>query len=175
MMIVQFAILTISDRSSKGIRVDQSGPALSSDIQNTGWRVMATTLVPDEYEDIRNALIQWCLNDEIHVILTTGGTGFAMRDITPEVTKAVIEKETPGLPEAMRNAGMTITPYSMLSRSVAGIRGKTLIINLPGSPKAALENFAVIKPVLVHAVELIRGDPHAEQGHLSTGRKGGPF
>ena len=168
-MKIGFAVLTVSDRSSQGLRTDLSGPKLKELITNAGWDIVESAVVPDEYEQIQTNLLQWCENPLIDIILSTGGTGFAPRDITPEATKALVEREAPGLCEAMRIASMKITPYAMLSRSFAGIRGQTLIINLPGSPKAVEENFLVIQDVFPHAVSLLREDPHAEQDHERNG------
>ncbi len=162
---LRFAILTVSDRSFSGIRADLSGPVLVSAVINAGWQITKTEIVPDDFGRIRNSLLLWCEENIADIILTTGGTGFSPRDITPEVTKSIVERETPGLCEAMRNASIAITPNAMLSRAAAGIRGTTLIVNLPGSPKGAVENFNVIKPVLHHAIELLWDDPSAEQGH----------
>jgi len=121
-----------------------------------------------------NALIRWCDSENIDIILTTGGTGFAPRDVTPEATRAVIERLAPGLTEAMLIESLKITPHAMLSRAVAGIRGTTLIINLPGSPKAAIENFQIVLPVLPHAIDLIQNKSSAETGHhLSPSKKQG--
>ena len=167
-MSLSFAILTVSDRSFAGQREDRSGPALARAVAERGWAVVETDLVPDDIEAIRSALLAWSRRPDIAVILTTGGTGFGPRDVTPEATRQVIQREAPGLAEAMRAASLRITPHAMLSRAVAGIRGRTLIVNLPGSPKAAVENFAVIAPVLPHAVQLLRGDASAEQGHRTA-------
>ncbi len=164
----RFAILTVSDRSFHGQREDRSGPALAHAVAEQGWTVIETGLVPDDSAAIRAALLAWCARPDVDIILTTGGTGFGPRDVTPEATRAVIEREAPGLAEAMRAASLRITPHAMLSRGIAGIRGHTLIVNLPGSPKAAVENFAVIAPVLPHAVQLLRGDAAAEHGHRAA-------
>ena len=164
-MTIQVAILTVSDRSSTGDREDLSGPALEKAVENAGWDVHATDIVPDELYQIQESLIRWSDSGEIQVILTTGGTGFSPRDITPEATESIIDRKAPGLVEVMRAESLKITPHAMLSRAVAGIRGKTLIVNLPGSPKAALENFRVIAPVLPHAVQLLNDDSQAESGH----------
>jgi len=164
-MTIRFGILTLSDRTSRGEREDASGPALARLIQAEGWSVAKRSLLPDNESAIRELLIEWADGNEMDVILTTGGTGFAPRDVTPEATRAVIEREAPGLAEAMRAASLNITPHAMLSRIVTGIRGKTLIINLPGSPKGALENLQVIVPVLPHAVQLLREDPGSETSH----------
>jgi molybdenum cofactor synthesis domain-containing protein len=127
--------------------------------------VTKQALLPDEESAIRDILTNWADSNEMDLILTTGGTGFSPRDTTPEATRAVIERETPGLAEAMRAASLKITPHAMLSRIVTGIRKKTLIINLPGSPKAAVENLQVVIPVLPHAVQLIQEDPTSESTH----------
>jgi molybdenum cofactor synthesis domain-containing protein len=162
---IRFAIVTVSDRSSQGLRPDLSGPALMELITEQGWHSQPVLVVPDEIEVIQAALLSLVDTQQVDIILTTGGTGFAPRDVTPEATLKVIEKSAPGITEAMRRQSMTITPHGILSRAVAGIRGSTLIVNLPGSPKAAGENFAVLIPVLPHVVELLRGDPDAELGH----------
>lgn len=164
-MNLRIGILTVSDRSAHGARPDRSGPALEGEVQKQGWQVSRTAIVPDDLLPLRDLLIDWAESGEIDVILTTGGTGFAPRDITPEATLAVIDRHAPGLAEAMRAASLAVTPHAMLSRAVAGMRGQTLIINLPGSPKAAVENFEVISPVLEHAVGLLSEDPGAEAGH----------
>jgi molybdopterin adenylyltransferase len=164
-MTLRFGILTVSDRSARGERADLSGPALIEAVHTRGWEAAVTAVVPDEFERIREILIDWCDQGNLDVILTTGGTGFAPRDVTPEATLAVVERATPGLGEAMRSASLQVTPHAMLSRAAAGIRKRTLIVNLPGSPGAAVENLEVISPVLAHAVQLIREDPGAEAGH----------
>ncbi len=162
---LRFAILTVSDRSARGEREDRSGPALAEAVRARGWHVAHSEILPDDLPTLRDTLARWADSDAYDVILTTGGTGFAPRDVTPEATLAVVERLAPGLAEAMRAASLQITPHAMLSRAVAGIRGATLIVNLPGSPKAALENLDVIVPVLPHAVKLLRNDPEAEKGH----------
>ncbi|NPV76747.1 MAG: molybdopterin adenylyltransferase [Anaerolineae bacterium] len=162
---IKIGILTISDRSSRKEREDLSGPALQKIANDQGWHVERLAVIPDELEEIKNTLIHWCDEAKLHLILTTGGTGFAPRDITPEATLQVIQKIAPGIAEAMRSESLKKTPHAMLSRSVAGIRGNSLIINLPGSPKAAVENLQVILPVMPHAIELIGGLPEAEKGH----------
>ena len=164
-MTIRFGILTLSDRSSRGERADSSGPALASLIQAEGWFLARHSVLPDEESSIRDMLISWSDSHELDVILTTGGTGFSPRDVTPEATRAVIERETPGLVEAMRAASLKVTPHAMLSRTVAGIRGKTLIVNLPGSPKGAVENLQIILPVIPHAVQLLHEDPASESSH----------
>ena len=125
----------------------------------------STTILPDEEFAIRAILIEWADSGEMDVILTTGGTGFAARDVAPEATRAVIQKDAPGLVETMRSESLKKTPHAMLSRAVAGIRGRTLIINLPGSPKGAVENLQTILPVLLHAVQLLKDDPSSESSH----------
>ena len=168
-MSLRFAVLTVSDRSSRGEREDRSGPELVDVISARGWQVTERDIVPDEVERIAERFKAWARAEDVDVILSTGGTGFAPRDVTPEATKQVVERAAPGLAEAMRSASLQITPHAMLSRAEAGIRGGTLIINLPGSPKAARENLEVVLPVLPHAVELLREDPGAEEGHLEVG------
>lgn len=164
-MTIRFGILTLSDRSARGERLDSSGPALVNLIQAEGWSVIKQSLLPDEESAIRATLISWADSGEMDVLLTTGGTGFAPRDVTPEATRAVIEREAPGLAEAMRAASLRITPHAMLSRIMAGIRKKTLIINLPGSPKGAVENLQVVIPVLPHAILQLKDDPTSEATH----------
>lgn len=164
-MTLRFAVLTVSDRSSRGERPDASGPALVEFIQSRGWVVTRRDVLPDELDVLRVSLAALADRDEADIILTTGGTGFAPRDVTPEATRAMIEREAPGLAEAMRAAGGLKSPHAMLSRAVAGIRGKVLIVNLPGSPKGAVESLQIISPALEHAVQLLRGDPRAEVGH----------
>ena len=164
-MTIRFGILTLSDRSARGERADSSGPALARLIEAEGWSITKQSLLPDDEPSIREILIDWADSSELDVILTTGGTGFSPRDVTPEATRAVIERDAPGLAEAMRAASLKITPHAMLSRIVAGIRRKTLIINLPGSPKGALENLQVVLPVLPHAVQLLNEDPKSETSH----------
>ncbi|MEA3349838.1 MAG: MogA/MoaB family molybdenum cofactor biosynthesis protein [Chloroflexota bacterium] len=162
---LKFGILTVSDRSSRGERPDASGPALKEKILQQGWKIPRQGIVPDELLPLKDTLSQWADTERLDVILTTGGTGFSPRDITPEATQAVLHRPVPGLAEAMRAASLKITPHAMLSRAIAGIRGRTLIINLPGSPTAAIENLEVVLPVLNHAVQLLREDPKAEADH----------
>jgi len=162
---MRIAILTVSDRSWRGERPDTSGPALVEAVLAQGWQVAATRILPDEQAQVAAQLATWADSGEVDVILTSGGTGFSGRDVTPEATTAVIERPAPGLAEAMRAASLQITPHAMLSRAMAGIRGRTLIVNLPGSPRGAVENLAVITAVLPHAVALLRDDAEAEAGH----------
>lgn len=164
-MVLSLGILTISDRSARGEREDASGPLLADIVRSKGWKVVYQDIVPDDFRLIKTTLIAWCDSKEVDVILTSGGTGFSPRDITPEATQAVLERVAPGLAEAMRAFSLRATPHAMLSRATAGIRGRTLIVNLPGSPKAARENLAVILPILPHAVQLLSEDPNAEAGH----------
>ena len=149
------AVITISDKGFRGEREDTSGPALCAIAGEYGLEVAYRAIVPDEAEDIRRELVKCADELEISLILTTGGTGFSPRDITPEATKTVIERETPGIPEAMRAASMRITPRGCLSRSVAGIRGRTLIVNLPGSEKAAKENVLSVMDALMHGLDML--------------------
>ena len=164
-MSLRVGILTVSDRSARGERPDATGPALQQAILAQGWQVVRQEILPDELPLLREALAAWADSGQIDLILTAGGTGFSPRDVTPEATQAVIQRMAPGLAEAMRAASLAITPHAMLSRAVAGIRGQALIINLPGSPAAAVENLQVMLPVLPHAVQLLRSDPAAEAGH----------
>lgn len=164
-MTIRFGILTLSDRSARDERPDASGPALARLIEAEGWSVVRSGILPDDENAIRAALTSWSDSGGMDVLLTTGGTGFSRRDVTPEATLAVIDREAPGLAEAMRSASLAITPHAMLSRIVTGIRGRTLIINLPGSPKGAVENFEVVRPVIAHAVQLLRDDPESEASH----------
>lgn len=161
-MTLRFSILTVSDRSSRGERPDASGPALAELVREQGWQVVEQEIVADEPEMIKTKFRDWSDSGKTDVILATGGTGFAPRDITPEATRAVVERLTPGLDEAMRAASLRVTPHAMLSRAVSGVRKRTLIINLPGSPKGATENLQVILPALEHAVHLLRDE---EAGH----------
>jgi len=164
-MTLRFGILTLSDRSSRGERADSSGPALARLIAAENWSVAKQAVLPDNESAIREILVEWTDSGDVDVILTTGGTGFSPRDVTPEATRAIIDREAPGLAEAMRAASLKITPHAMLSRIVTGICKRTLIINLPGSPKGAVENLQVILPVLPHAVQLLQEDPASEASH----------
>ena len=164
-MTIRVGILTVSDRSSRGERADASGPLLRQLAQQHGWTVERDSVVPDERDAIQTILVDWADEARLDLILTTGGTGFAPRDVTPEATRAVIEREAPGLAEAMRADSLRKTPHAMLSRAVCGLRGRTLIVNLPGSPKAARENFETILPALPHAIALLQESPDSERGH----------
>jgi len=154
---ITVAVLTMSDRGSKGEREDLSGPMIEDMIKAIGAEVKYCEILPDEKEIIKEKLIEY--SKKADLILTTGGTGLAPRDVTPEATLDVLDKQAPGIAEAMRSEGLKKTSRSMLSRAVAGVKGRSLIINLPGSPKAVKENLAVILDVIPHAIEKIRGDP----------------
>lgn len=160
---MKVGILTVSDKGSRGEREDRSGPVLREMMEAAGGEVVRTAMVPDEEADIRAVLVAWS-DEGLDLVLTTGGTGFSPRDRTPEATRAVIERETPGLPEAMRRAGAERTPTAILSRAAAGIRKSTLIVNLPGSERAARESLTAILPALAHGIEILRGAA-AECGH----------
>lgn len=153
------AVLTVSDRSFRGERPDTGGPLVAELLRAGGYEVVATDIVPDEKEQIEAALCRIADAGLADLLVTTGGTGFAPRDITPEATVAVCERLTPGIPEAMRYASMQVTPRAMLSRAQAGIRKQTLIINLPGSPKAAKENLEAVLPSVSHGLEMLSGRP----------------
>ncbi len=154
------AILTISDRGSRGERQDLSGPALKERLVKTGdFTVVREQIVSDEPAEIETVLKQWSDKDQVDLILTTGGTGFSPRDLAPEATTAVIERPAPGFAEAMRAESLKITPHAMISRAVSGIRKSTLIINFPGSPKAARECLEIVLPALSHALQKLAGDP----------------
>ena len=151
-------VITVSDRSARGERPDGSGPVVKTLLEEAGYQVVDCIIVPDEMEEIAQALRQGA-EEDVALILTTGGTGFAPRDVTPEATLSVVERLTPGIPEAMRAASLRITPRAMLSRSAAGILKRTLIVNLPGSPKAAKENLEAVLPALDHGLLMLRGAP----------------
>lgn len=155
--VVRVGVLTISDKGSAGEREDLSGPAMREMLEAAGATVVRTVVIPDERDAITLTLEAWADAGDLDVLLTTGGTGLAARDVTPEATLSVLEKEAPGIAEALRLESLKMTPMAMLSRGVAGTRGRTLIVNLPGSPKAVKECLAVLLPVLEHAVETLRG------------------
>lgn len=153
------AVLTVSDRSFRGERPDTGGPLVAELLRNAGYEVVKTAIVPDEQLQIEEALREIADNGDVRLLVTTGGTGFAPRDVTPEATTAVCQRLAPGIPEAMRYASMRVTGRAMLSRAQAGIRGGTLIINLPGSPKGARENLEAVLPALAHGLEMLAGGP----------------
>jgi len=154
---ITVAVVTVSDSTVAGTREDRSGPALRDRAVALGWTVKATELVPDEPEQIATVLRHLADSGEVAVILTTGGTGVALRDVTPEATRAVIQREIPGLGELMRSEGLKFTPTAVLSRGLAGVRGRTLIVNLPGSPKGAVESLDAIAKLVPHIVDLLEG------------------
>jgi molybdopterin adenylyltransferase len=156
---IRTAIITLSDKGSIGERVDESGPVIRELLTGIGAVIDHYEVLPDDTARITGMLIHLADSGTIDLILTTGGTGVAPRDVTPEATRAVIDRELPGMAEAMRAESLKKTPHAMISRAIAGIRKQTLIVNLPGSPKAARENLAVILPALPHAVDKIKGDP----------------
>jgi molybdenum cofactor synthesis domain-containing protein len=162
---MRIAVLTISDRGARQERPDASGPALRERVERAGHRVAQSAVLPDEQPQIEDLLRKWADGGDVDVILTTGGTGIAARDRTPEATLAVCERTVPGIAEVMRQAGLAKTPHSMLSRGVAGVRGRTLIVNLPGSPRGAVECLEAVLPALPHAVDLLSGSSDAEAGH----------
>jgi molybdenum cofactor synthesis domain-containing protein len=151
-------IITVSDRGARGEREDGSGPEIARMLEAAGLEIIGRRIIPDEKEMIRQMLLEWCDGGDADLILTTGGTGVSPRDVTPDATREVIDREIPGMAEAMRRQSAAVTPHAMISRALAGIRGRTLIINLPGSPKGARENFSVLLPALTHAIEKIKGD-----------------
>lgn len=159
---INAAVITVSDRSARGEQEDVSGAVLVELLSEMGARIVAREIVPDDLEPLSERLRAHAGHDGVNLIITTGGTGFAPRDNTPEATRAVIEKEAPGLAEAMRSGTLKGTPTAMISRGVCGIRSGTLIINLPGSPAGVRESFSIIKPVLGHALALLAGEPHSE-------------
>lgn len=166
---IRFGILIISDRSFRGERDDLTTPALEQYITSSGYQVSQKQIVPDDSDAISTTLAAWADTNTADVILTSGGTGFTSRDITPEATLAVIDRIAPGISEAIRAFSLRITPHAMLSRAVSGIRKRTLIINLPGSPKGALESLEYVLPVLSHAVDLLQDSANAEKGHTIKG------
>jgi molybdenum cofactor synthesis domain-containing protein len=155
---MRVAILTLSDKGARGERVDESGPALATWLAERGVRTVQAEVIPDDFGRIVAVLGAWADADKAELILTTGGTGVSPRDVTPEATMKVVERLIPGIGELMRLKSLKKTPMASLSRAVAGVRGQTLIINLPGSPRGALENLEAVWPVIGHAVEKIRGD-----------------
>lgn len=153
------AVLILSDKGSKGERVDTSGPALREWLTVRGAQVMQTALIADEKAEIEATLRNWADAGQFDIIITCGGTGVSPRDVTPDATRKVLDREIPGLGEEMRRASAAITPHALLSRAIAGIRKSTLIVNLPGSPKGAIENLSAIWAAIPHGVAKIKGDP----------------
>ena len=151
-------IITVSDRGASGKREDTSGQEIAGMLEAAGMEIIGRRIIPDEKEMIRHMLLEWCDGGDADLILTSGGTGVSPRDVTPDATREVIDREIPGMAEAMRRQSAAVTPHAMISRALAGIRGRTLIINLPGSPKGATENLSVLLPALTHAIEKIKGD-----------------
>jgi len=158
-MPLTFGIITISDKGSRGERLDTSGQEIRSILEKEGFVFSDYVIVPDETDQISVALLSYADEKKIDLIVTTGGTGVSPRDVTPEATLRVLDKEIPGMGEAMRRESAKITPHAMISRAVAGIRGASLILNLPGSPKGVRENLATVLPALRHAIEKIKGEP----------------
>lgn len=154
---IKTGILTISDKGSRGERLDGTGPAIRELLEGNGYSIEYYKIVPDEKDEIAKELIHMCDDLQLDLVLTNGGTGFSKRDVTPEATVMVIERSAPGIAEAMRMKSLEVTPKAMLSRAMAGIRGKTLIVNLPGSPKGAVENLQVIMPALPHGIDILTG------------------
>ena len=152
------AVLTVSDSVVAGTRTDASGPAVAERLHAAGWQVTQTGVVPDEADQIAACLLDWSESGTVDAIFTTGGTGVAARDVTPEATRSVIHREIPGVAEWMRAEGMRKTPLAILSRGVAGTRGACLIVNLPGSPKGAVESLTAVLTVAPHIIELLRGN-----------------
>ena len=159
---VRVGVLTVSDRVAAGTRDDAGGSALCELLERAGAELVSRAVVPDEREPITGALR--AMAGDVDVVLTTGGTGLGPRDVTPEATRAVLDREAPGITEALRAASLAITPFAMLSRATAGLAGATLVVNLPGNPKAVREEWAVLVPVLAHAVETARG-PVPDESH----------
>ncbi|MBS4024432.1 MAG: molybdopterin adenylyltransferase [Clostridia bacterium] len=170
---LKIGIVTASDKGSRGERVDESGPKIKELVETIAGKVVAYQIIPDELEIIKKTLIDFADDKKVDIIFTTGGTGFSPRDVTPEATLAVVQRLTPGIPEVMRMESLKITPKAMLSRAVAGIRGNTLIVNLPGSPKAAAECLQAIMSALPHGIEILKGEA-SECAVLETVGKKGP-
>lgn len=161
---IRAAVITVSDKGAAGLREDLSGPLLQEMLRKMGAETVHYAIVPDEEEQIRELLARLADHEDVELIISTGGTGPAPRDVTPEATRKVIEREMPGLAEVVRMEGYRKTPLAVISRGIAGIRGRTLIINLPGSPQAVREAMEVLAPVLPHALQMLRGEDLEHQG-----------
>lgn len=160
MSFIEIAVLTSSDRCSRGEAEDVSGRLIAEMVKTIGGRVAAYDIVPDDIPALKEKLLHYCDNLAVNVVITTGGTGFSGRDVTPEATLQVIEKSIPGLPELMRSEGLKKTKKAVLSRGVCGIRKNTLILNLPGSPKAVRESLEAVLDLIPHSLEMMRGGGH---------------
>jgi molybdopterin adenylyltransferase len=152
-------VLTISDKGSRGERIDESGKTAAEMLKNAGFDVARLEIVPDNIKRISDTLIKWADKEKFLLIITSGGTGLSPTDLTPQAMKEVIDFEVPGIAEAMRAESLKMTPHAMLSRAIAGVRGRCLIINLPGSPKGVRENLSVVVPALIHGLSKLAGDP----------------
>jgi molybdopterin adenylyltransferase len=157
------AVVTVSTRAATGVYADDAGPAVSALLREAGFDVGEVTVVPDGRAEVAAAIVRACVGADL--VVTNGGTGLHPKDLTPEATLDVVDRLVPGIGEAMRTASAAVTPMAMLSRAVAGIRGETLVLNLPGSPKGAVENLRAVLPVLLHAVDQLHGGNHPRAGH----------
>ncbi len=164
------SVITVSDSSHRGERVDLSGPAVCSALQANGFTVAGTEIVPDERTSIENSLLEWA--SRVSLVVTTGGTGLAQRDVTPEATASICDRLVPGVPERMRTEGARRTPRAALSRGLCGVRDSTLILNLPGSPTAAVDSLATVIDLLAHAIDLLKGQTAHDQSAGSHGKAG---
>ncbi len=153
------AVITVSDRGSRGERADTSGPEIAAMLETHGMEIVSRAIVPDDRNKISQALREMCDFNRVDLVVTTGGTGVSPRDVTPDATRDVLDREIPGMAEEMRRQSGLVTPHAMISRAIAGIRGRSLIINLPGSPRGARENLSVVLPALNHAIKKLQGDP----------------